>query len=194
MAVLTFKGVEPRRLPGSEGVWVLIGADLAIFALLFGSFMHDRIGQHTLFETSRHMLNANFGGVDTLILLTSSCFVALAVDAAKRDESRRVTLFLSAGVACGVAFLLSKSIEYALKFASGIAPATNAFYMWYFTLTGMHLIHVMVGTALLAMVWNKARRSVISSENRLLLESVASFWHLVDLLWIMIFPLLYLLR
>jgi nitric oxide reductase NorE protein len=181
-----------------EGVWVLIGADLAIFCLLFGSFMHDRYGQPELFETARHALNFTFGGVDTLILLTSSWFVALAVDAAKRDDPARVTRFLFGGFITGIAFMVSKSIEYTEKFASGITPGTNGFFMWYFTLTGIHLLHVVVGTSLLTALWLKCRRTAAVGGSvggrRVFLESVASFWHLVDLLWIFLFPLLYLTR
>jgi nitric oxide reductase NorE protein len=177
-----------------EGVWVLIGADLVIFCILFGSFMNDRKAEPALFEASRHTLNYTFGGIDTLILLTSSWFVALAVDAAKRDELARVPKYLLGGFLTGVAFMVSKSIEYTEKFAAGITPKTDNFYMWYFTLTGIHLIHVIVGSVLLAVLCVKARKTVFHSGNKVLLESVASFWHLVDLLWIMIFPLLYLLR
>jgi nitric oxide reductase NorE protein len=88
----------------------------------------------------------------------------------------------------------SKSTEYAEKFAAGITPLTDDFYMWYFTLTGIHLVHVLCGTSLLAYVWTKSRRGAYSSSNRVVLECVASFWHLVDLLWIVLFPLLYLQR
>ena len=78
------------------------------------------------------------------------------------------------------------------KFADGITP-NNPFYMWYFTLTGVHLLHVILGTALLTYVWSRARRGRYNT-NWAVPESVASFWHLVDLLWIVLFPLLYLMR
>jgi nitric oxide reductase NorE protein len=177
-----------------DGVWVLIGADMVIFSVLFASFVHDRFKNPHVFEDSSRGLNVNFGGIDTLILLTSSWFVALAVDAAKRNSLRRVPQCLAGGFVCGVAFVASKSIEYADKFGGGIFPKTDDFYMWYFTLTGLHLIHVIVGSVLLAFVWSKARKAAYDSENRVVLECVASFWHMVDLLWILLFPLLYLVR
>jgi nitric oxide reductase NorE protein len=177
-----------------EGVWVLITADLAIFCLLFGSFMHERTINPAQFEASRLTLNFNFGGVDTLILLTSSWFVAIAVQLAKRDELKNLPRYLVGGFGCGILFMISKLTEYFEKFFSGITPATNPFYMWYFTLTGLHLMHVIVGSALLCALWVKSRRGLIDSGHRVFLESVASFWHLVDLLWILIFPLLYLVR
>lgn len=183
-----------RRLPGVDGVWVFIGFDCVIFALLFVSFMKDRYADPALFEASRQTLNVTLGGLDTLILLTSSWFVALAVQAVKRDELDRAPRLLLGGVLTGLMFVVSKSAEYTEKIVAGISPLTDAFYMWYFTLTGIHLVHVLFGTSLLIFVWTKARRRVYDSGNRTVLECVASFWHLVDLLWIVLFPLLYLQR
>lgn len=175
-----------------DGVWVFIGADSVIFAILFMSFMQDRRAAPALFETSRQALNLNLGGIDTLILLTSSWFVALAMQALKRDQLDRVPRFLLGGVLTGLLFVISKSAEYAEKFVAGVTPATDAFYMWYFTLTGIHLAHVLLGTGLLVYVWTRARRRAWAGGDRVLPECVASFWHLVDLLWIVLFPLLYL--
>ena len=192
--VVTADSVKPRRLPGVDGVWVAIGADAVIFAILFGSFMQARMKDPALFEASRQTLNMNFGGIDTLILLTSSWSVALAIQALKRDLVDRVPRYLLGGALTGLLFMMSKSIEYFQKFAEGLTPATNDFYMWYFTLTGIHLLHVVFGTSLLTYAWIKSRRGAYSSSNRVVPECVASYWHLVDLLWIMIFPLLYLMK
>lgn len=186
--------VKPRRLPGVDGVWVFIGADAVIFAILFLSFMQDRLKNPAMFEASRHTLNMNLGGIDTLILLTSSWAVALAIQAINRDSVDRAPQYLLGGVLTGLMFVGSKSFEYFQKFAHGITPATDAFYMWYFTLTGIHLLHVLAGTGLLTYVWVGSRRGAYNSAHRVLPECVASFWHLVDLLWIMLFPLLYLMK
>jgi nitric oxide reductase NorE protein len=177
-----------------EGVWVFIGADSVIFAILFFSFMQDRLKNPALFEASRHSLNMNLGGLDTLILLTSSWSVALAIQALKRDDNQQVPRYLLGGVITGLMFVASKSTEYAEKFAHGITPGSDPFYMWYFTLTGIHLAHVLLGTSLLTFLYAKARRGAVSSTHRAVPESVASFWHLVDLLWIVLFPLLYLMK
>lgn len=190
----TTKPVKPRRLPGVDGVWVFIGADSVIFGILFLSFMQDRRENPALFEASRHLLNSNLGGVDTLILLTSSWLVALAVQAMKRDLVEQETVFFLGGAITGFAFILSKSFEYFQKFSHGISPGSNPFFMWYFTLTGIHLIHVVVGTGLLIYLFIRARRGSYGSVNKAVPESVASYWHLVDLLWIVLFPLLYLMR
>jgi nitric oxide reductase NorE protein len=194
VVVVTTDRVKPRRLPGVDGVWVFIGADSVIFAILFLSFMQDRLRYPAVFEASRHTLNVNLGGIDTLMLLTSSWSVALAIQALKRDLIDRVPRYLLGGVLTGLMFVVSKSIEYFQKFAHGVTPGTNPFYMWYFTLTGIHLTHVLVGTSLLTYLWSRSRRGAYSSSHRVVPECVASFWHLVDLLWIMLFPLLYLLK
>jgi nitric oxide reductase NorE protein len=194
VVVVAADHVKPRRLPGVDGVWVFIGADSAIFAILFVTFMQDRLKSPALFEASRHALNLNLGGIDTLILLTSSWSVALAIQALKRDLIDRVPRYLLGGVLTGLMFVMSKSIEYFQKFAHGVTPGTNPFYMWYFTLTGIHLAHVLLGTSLLTYLLISSRRGAYSSSRRAVPESVASFWHLVDLLWIVLFPLLYLMK
>jgi nitric oxide reductase NorE protein len=102
--------------------------------------------------------------------------------------------YLLVGMLTGLLFMACKAIEYVQKLAHGITPATNSFYMWYFTLTGIHLFHVALGTALLAYVWIRSRRGRYRSTNRAVPECVASFWHLVDLVWIVLFPLLYLMK
>ncbi|MCW2591194.1 MAG: heme/copper-type cytochrome/quinol oxidase, subunit 3 [Mycobacterium sp.] len=185
---------RPRRLPGVDGLWVAIGADAVIFAILFMSFMQARLREPAVFDHSRQALDPTFGGIDTLILLTSSWSIALAVQALKRDRVDLTRRYLLGGVLTGLMFVASKAFEYFLKFAHGITPATNDFYMWYFTLTGIHLLHVVFGTYLLAYVWTKARAGGYRSANRVVPECVASYWHLVDLLWIVLFPLLYLLK
>ncbi|HEY3603613.1 MAG TPA: cytochrome c oxidase subunit 3 [Sporichthyaceae bacterium] len=179
------------RLPGVDGLWVFIGFDAVIFALLFVSFQHDRHADPALFEHARSTLNLSLAGLDTLLLLTSSWLVALAVQAVRLDESDRTPRLLLGGALFGGAFVVSKSVEYAEKLIDGITPATDSFYSWYFLLTGVHLVHVLAGTGLLTFTWRRSRRGV---SQRVLLECVASFWHLVDLLWIVLFPLLYLQR
>ena len=194
MGVVTTERVKPRRLPGVEGIWVFIGADSVIFAILFLSFMQDRLKNPALFEASRHTLNMHLGGLDTLILLTSSWSVALAVQAMKRDLVHLEPRYLLGGALTGLMFVVSKSFEYFQKFSHGVNPGTNPFFMWYFTLTGIHLLHVIAGTSLLTYLWVRSRRGTYDHLHKSVPESVASYWHLVDLLWVVLFPLLYLMR
>lgn len=185
---------QARRLPGAEGVWVFLGADMMFFAVLFMSFMSGRRDSPEIFEAGRLTLDADFGGINTLILLTSSWFVVMAVQAAKRDALEQVPRWLLAGFVCGVAFVVSKAFEYGSKLGAGLTPASSDFYMYYFILTGFHLLHVCGGSDMLLVFWKMARRRAFGSQRLVVLESGGLYWHMVDLLWIVLFPLLYLMR
>jgi len=175
-------------------VWVFVMADMTVFAILFGSFMSSRHQNPDLFEASRHDLNPNFGGVNTLILLTSSWFAALALDAVRESRFALAQRFIGGAFLCGLAFAVSKAIEYTEKLNAGISLLTNDFFMYYFTLTGIHLFHVIAGSVVLLVLWFKARSRSFDPERPVVLECGAIYWHMVDLLWIILFPLLYLVR
>jgi nitric oxide reductase NorE protein len=183
-----------RRLPGVEGVWAFVFADMTLFAVMFMCFMLDRRRNPAVFEQSRQALNLDFGGINTLILLTSSMLVVLALDALKRGRPRLAPRFFALAMACGFAFMLSKGLEYAEKFKAGITLLTNDFFMYYFILTGIHLVHVIAGNVVLAVLWFKSRSGSARGGNLRLYESGATYWHMVDLLWVCLFPLLYLVR
>lgn len=184
---------EGRHLPGYEGVWVFVFADMAVFSLMFGCFMWDRHHDLALFETSRQALSLNFGGINTLILLTSSMLVVLSVDALKAGRRNVAPICLALAAASGVAFTISKVFEYRAKFDADIGLSTNDFFMYYFIMTGLHLGHVVVGTIVMVVLALKAR-SVQPGDPITVYESGATYWHMVDLLWICIFALLYLVR
>lgn len=187
-------GTHPRRVPGVEGIWVFVGADMMFFFALFMSFMLGRVEAPALYEAGRLTLDPDFGGINTLILLASSWFVVLAVQAAQRDRLDEIPRWLMAALLCGAAFAVSKAFEYGAKLAAGITPATSDFYMYYFILTGFHLMHVIAGSGMLLVFWNMARRHAFNSQRLAVLECGGIYWHMVDLLWIVLFPLLYLLR
>jgi nitric oxide reductase NorE protein len=183
-----------RRLPGVEGIWVFVIADMTIFGILFGSFMIGRHQNPELFEVSRHSLNANFGGINTLILLTSSWFAAVALGAVRAGRYKQAQHFIGGAFLCGLAFMVSKGIEYTEKLNANITLLTNDFFMYYFTLTGLHLFHVIAGNVVLAVLWLKARSQSFDARRPVVLECGAIYWHMVDLIWIVLFPLLYLMR
>jgi nitric oxide reductase NorE protein len=182
-----------RHLPGVEGVWVFVFADMVVFAVMFGSFMADRQSSLLLYEQSRQALNLDFGGINTLILLTSSLFVVLAIDALKQAKHERGSLFFALALACGVGFIVSKFFEYKEKLEAGISMLSNDFFMYYYIMTGLHLIHVIVGSVVLAVLMVKAKKERGQADLSPY-ESGATYWHMVDLLWICLFPLLYLIR
>lgn len=186
-------GGQSRRLPGVEGVWVFVFADMTVFALMFACFMWDRHKSLALFESSRQALSLNFGGVNTLILLTSSMFVVLGIDALKHGRADLAPKFLGLASVSGIAFIVSKVCEYQDKFAAGISIQTNTFFMYYFVMTGLHLGHVVVGTVIIGVLALKSR-AVRVGGSLIAYEGGATYWHMVDLLWVCLFPLLYLVR
>jgi nitric oxide reductase NorE protein len=185
--------VLQRHLPGEEGLWVFVGGDLLIFSLFFGLFLTYRAHDVALFEQSQRALSRGLGLLNTILLLTSSLFVATAVTSARRGLHARAANLLTCGIACGVGFGVSKAFEYSAKFAAGITLKTNDFFMFYFMLTGIHMLHVIGATGVLIYLW-KCTRAVEHGHHYLsVMEGGAVFWHLVDLLWVVLFALLYLL-
>lgn len=184
----------PKKLPGKEGLWFFIAFDMSIFALFFLSYMHERSKDIELFNQAQSSLNASFGGINTLILLTSSWFVVMAVRAAKKDRVQETARHILLAAVCGSAFLVLKVIEYVDKLQSGLDILTNSFFSFYFFLTGIHFLHAIGGTVILLILWKNTRKEAYTSQSIAGLESGATYWHMVDLLWIFIFPLLYLVR
>jgi nitric oxide reductase NorE protein len=187
---------EERKVPGEVGIWVLIFGDMAVFAAFFAVFMHARGGDPGLFDESRHLLNVTYAVVNTVLLLTSSLFVAMAVRAVRIGRRHLAPRLLIVAIICGLGFVVNKAIEYHDKFDHGITPTTNLFFTYFFTLTGIHLLHLIIGLVALGVMWIIARRTEEQrkSSDVMMLEVGASFWHMVDLLWIVLFPLLYLVR
>lgn len=186
---------EAPHVPGEPGLWILLFGDLLIFTVLFVVYLSRRADDPELFATSQDHLNRTFGVVNTLILLTSSLLVVLATKALRDDRLRSLAAPLTVGGALiGACFVVVKVFEYQQKFAAGIGPSTNEFFMYYFVLTGLHLAHVIIGLAMLAVLARLASKPDPTPMRIGFFEGGACFWHLVDLLWIIIFPLVFLVR
>jgi len=184
-----------KRVPGEAGVWIFILGDMCVFAVFFTVYLVERSHDTGLFAHSQEALNRNFGALNTLLLLVSSLFVVLAVRAVRLPMHRHLAPALVLGAfACGGSFIAVKALEYHEKIAAGVTPATNDFYMYYFVLTGLHLFHLIIGMAVLVVLWKFARRPALSHHQLAFFEGGACFWHMVDLLWIVLFPLLFLAR
>ena len=182
------------KLPaGSEGIWTFVFIDMVIFALIFFVYTSQRIQEYRTYEESHHSLNVIFGFANTLILITSSLFVARAVQSARLGNTSKVSVNLSSAIALGVAFCCVKVLEYAEKVTSGIGVATNSFFTFYFFITFLHLLHVLVGLLFMTIFRRNAGKLRGDSRYMVGLENVALFWHFVDLLWVFIYSLLYLL-
>jgi nitric oxide reductase NorE protein len=182
------------RLPGDPDVWFFIVAELLMFGAFFIAYVVYRTYEVELFDASQLELDRNIGALNTLVLLASSWSVASAVAAARRNDRRRVPRYLATTLVLAAAFIILKCFEYSAKLSHGITLTTNTFFMFYYCFTGIHLMHVIGGTVILAVVFSKARAGAYHAGNMRGLETGASYWHMVDLLWIFLFALLYLLR
>ncbi len=193
---------EPKsNIPAEQGVWLFIYFDLLAFGALFGTFLYYRSIQPDIFLESQNALDVNLATLNTLLLLTSSLFVALAVNRARNslleDNSgkRKIERSLLQGAfACGLSFCLIKVIEYTNKFEEGFTLITNDFFMFYFVLTGIHAFHVILGLCLLGFLIREVGRTRLDTDSISFIEGGGCFWHLVDLLWVILFPLLYVLN
>ncbi len=183
-----------RRLPGDAGVWFFITADTCMFGLFFGSFVVERLHNRALFDHAQLALSPTIGMINTLLLVSGSWFVVLAVEAARLGKRDRVVARLRPALACAVGFGVVKGVEYGDKFAHGITPATNDFFLYYFILTGLHFVHVMIAIIVTLVLICKSQREEFDPRYMVFLESGASYWHMVDLLWVVLFPLIYLVR
>jgi nitric oxide reductase NorE protein len=181
----------PGHVPGEAGIWMFIFGDMMMFSLFFIIFAYYRQQEVALFEASRLHLNIVFGVINTLLMLSSSWFVASAVRMARVGRGHTASILFGGGFMCGVCFGVVKFFEYGQKFHAGITPATNDFFMYYFIFTGIHFIHVLIGMGVLAFLSAHVRSAPLSGTRIRNIESGASFWHVVDLLWIVLFALLY---
>lgn len=180
-----------KRLPGEDGVWAFVLGDMVMFTMFFATFLFYRVEQGELFSQSQTLLNRDYGVINTLLLLTSSWFVAMSVSLYRKADTKLGAKFLIPAFACGAGFVVIKFFEFGEKVSAGITLNTNEFFILYFMFTGIHLVHVLVGLGVLVFLWRTAIRLPDGSAIRTL-ESGGIFWHMVDLLWILLFPLIYL--
>jgi nitric oxide reductase NorE protein len=180
------------REPGTEGLWTFVFMDMTVFLLIFLSFMGERLGKTALYAASQLQLNELFGLTNTLILLSSSWMLVEGVQAARAGAAARVSRYLGLAAGLGVIFIVNKIVEYTLKVQAGITPATNSFFSYYYFITFAHLLHVIAGVGFITCFRGLAptRTGTVQFETQL--ENVGLFWHFVDVIWIFIFPLLYL--
>lgn len=181
-----------RRIPGESGTWVFLFGDMVVFGAFFVTFLVERAGAPEVFDTARTTLHIGVGVLNTLVLLTSSLCVVLALNAIRVGSRKIGANAVVVAIALGVVFIVVKATEYVALANAGHGPGANDFYLYYFILTGLHLFHVCLGLGALAFVLSQTRRVEMSATRTALVEGAACFWHLVDLLWIFLFALLYL--
>ena len=185
---------EPEILPGDFAIWFFIFAELLVFAIAFMSYAIVRAQNVEMFNQFQLTLNRELGAANTLLLITASYFVVRAIHAIRVNNVKNCVIWLYASLGCGAGFLLLKSLEYYEKFSHGINLSTNTFYMFYISLTMFHFLHVILGMIILFAIAIKAQRGGYSADDHIGIETGASYWHMVDLVWIILFPLVYIIR
>ena len=193
LAVPSSRSVS-KETPGNIAVWILIYAELFEFALFFLAFLIAKSHYPEVFSEGPLQLNTFAGTANTLVLITSSFFVAKAMAAIKLGQHRECLIWLWLTLAAGGVYCGIKTWEYSWNEAAGIGARSNTFFTLYYYLTFNHLLHVLMGMCTILFVTIRTHLGVYDASNYEGLESAASYWHMMDLVWIIIFPLLYVLR
>ncbi len=185
------------------GMWLFLFTELLLFGGLFLLYAVYFKRYPREFAVAGTQLNWVMGASNTVILLTSSLCAAMAVTAVQRGEMRRAVGLIGGTILCATGFMVIKYFEWSEKIGHGIYPGStrlrggppgeSVFFSLYFMTTGIHGLHVMIGGVLLAVIGFKIKAGTVTSENHNLLENGALYWHLVDMIWIFILPLYYLI-
>jgi heme/copper-type cytochrome/quinol oxidase subunit 3 len=179
---------------GKIGIWLFLASEVMLFGALFASYVMLRTGAAE-WPHGSHYLNIPLATLNTVVLISSSVTMVLGWASLVKRDFGRFRLFMGVTILCGLAFLVVKYFEYTTKFHHGYFPRTNTFLAIYFTLTGLHGLHVIGGMAVNSWLWGPGsslwKTNPLHFTNRV--ENAGLFWHLVDLVWIFLFPVLYLL-
>lgn len=183
------------HVPGENGIWLFIFLEITSFAILFLIFMYYR-GLHLQeFQDSHRVMNQLYAGINTTVMLTSSWLVATGVSAVRRGQKSFAIATFQLAIACGAIFAIVKYFEYGEKIRHGYTLGKNFFFQCYYMFTGLHLIHVVLGVAMLFFMCRQLRKANGNEPGLIrFCEVGAIFWHMVDLLWIVLFALFYLVR
>ncbi|MEH6627980.1 MAG: cytochrome c oxidase subunit 3 family protein [Motiliproteus sp.] len=182
------------RLPGDLAMWIFILAELTAFSLLFIIYAVSRARNPEIFAAGQAGLDIQSGLANTMALLTSSFFVACAVASVEKGRKGRACIEFLAAIAMGATYVVIKLNEYSHSIALGYDITTNVFFQFYYLLTGFHFLHVILGMLILIYVTLRTYKGAYSEGNIRGMESGACYWHMVDLLWLVLFPLVYVLH
>jgi nitric oxide reductase NorE protein len=185
------KSQPAAHLPGDGHMWLMVLGDLIIFGSYFIIYMVQRAMAPEEFLQAQRHLNITIGVVNTLVLLSSSWFIAQSVQATRGADYDRAIRLTYGGAICWVVFIAIKAYEWSSEITQGHTNA-NPFFMFYYMLTGVHMFHVALGLLILGIVVRHLRNP--RRQRLSIIEQGATYWHMVDLLWLVIFGLLYVMR
>ncbi len=175
------------------GIWTFLATEVLLFGGLFTAYTVFRVSDPQMFHTEYLKLNRLFGAINTVVLICSSLSVALGIAAIRQGKQRILRVCLVLTLLLAATFLGIKYAEYSEHFANGQFPRTNNFFSLYYMMTGLHAIHVCAGMTALTVMLVMAWRGKFSAEYQNPMEITGLYWHFVDLVWIYLFPLLYLI-
>lgn len=186
------------------GMWLFLFTEILLFGGLFLLYAGYRYIHPDGFAAAAAELDVLMGAINTVVLLTSSLTVVLAIVSLQKNNKKLCFFFLWVTIACGLLFLLNKYFEYGAKFHHGIYPKGPAlqdmsegevlYFGLYFIMTGLHGLHIIVGLAFIGYVMWQIKKDIITGTKFQKLENAGLYWHLVDIIWIFLFPLLYLIH
>lgn len=185
---------KTRKIPGSLAIWSAILAEMSEFAIMFIVYFLAKVHNPEIFAKGPLRLSTMAGTANTLIMLTSSFFVVRAVIAMRANEPAICARWLWGAVISGGLYLLIKYFEYEWNTSQGLATETNIFYAVYYYITFNHFLHVGWGSAAIIWVIYRVNSGIYSPHEHEGLLNIAVYWHMIDLAWITIFPLLYVIR
>jgi cytochrome c oxidase subunit III len=185
---VTALGIDNRKL----GIWALLGSEAVFFSSLIVTYLVMR-GRSVTGPTPREALNVPLTAVNTFVLICSSLTMVTALAAIQRGDTRGLRRWLIATALLGVAFLSGQATEFTLLASQGLSLSRNLFGATFFTLTGFHGAHVFAGVIWIGFVLARAFRGGVTQENHMAVELVGLYWHFVDLVWIIIFTVVYLI-
>ncbi len=199
-----FDTLEQQQDASILGMWVFLVTEVLFFGGMFMAYLLYRMWYPDAWSAASHRLDVLLGGANTVVLIGSSFTMALAVRAAQLGRKSHQVVFLVATLVLGLVFLGVKVVEYADKFEHHLVPGASfqfeepyargaeIFFSVYFAMTGLHALHMIIGAGLLIWMILRARRGEFTASYNTPVEVVGLYWHFVDIIWIFLFPLLYL--
>ena len=204
-----FEDIEQQQETDTLGIWVFLVTEIMFFGGLFGAYIVYRSLYHDSFEIGSNLLNVKFGAANTIVLIGSSLTMALAINAAQAGRrAKEQVMWLLLTILLGAAFLAVKfTFEWSADYREHLIPGFGfvirpewgaaghhvpMFFCFYFFMTGLHAIHMIVGIPILAVMAGLASRNKFNADYNAPLENTGLYWHFVDIVWIFLFPLLYL--
>ncbi|WP_372394867.1 cytochrome c oxidase subunit 3 family protein [Azospirillum sp. HJ39] len=176
-------------LPGNLMMWILIFSELAVFGVAFLGFSVARVMDPAIFAAGQAHLSGTLGALNTMVLVTSGYLAARGVAAGRRGAATQARRAMLMAAAVGSVFLAVKAVEYSATLGAGLTIDSDVFFTLYFLLTGFHALHVVLGIVILLLVGCSGPDTLVEN-----LEAGAAFWHMVDLVWVILYPLVYLIR